>query len=120
MNFISTKVHGVQDYLIGIFLIISPWVLDFTVGGVAQWLPVFIGFLILALSVFTQYELGLIRLIRMKVHLTTDLIVGAVLAASPWIFQFADQVYWPHLIVGLLIAGVSIVSSSVPTISKPI
>ena len=40
----------------------------------------------------------------MAVHNVIDVVAGTVLAASPWIFGFADQsanVWVPHLIVGL-------------------
>jgi hypothetical protein len=44
----------------------------------------------------------------MKLHLGADLIIGAFLALSPWLFGFSDEgtnAWVPHLIVGLLIIG---------------
>jgi hypothetical protein len=35
MRFISTKTHGVLDYLMGLFLILSPWIFGFANGGAA-------------------------------------------------------------------------------------
>jgi hypothetical protein len=45
----------------------------------------------------------------MPVHLLLDLAGGAVLAASPWIFGFADRVFWPHVLFGLfsVVAGLT-------------
>jgi hypothetical protein len=40
----------------------------------------------------------------MSVHNLIDIVAGAVLAASPWIFGFADEganVWLPFLVVGL-------------------
>jgi hypothetical protein len=40
------------------------------------------------------------------VHLGVDVMGGTLLAASPWLFGFADRIWWPHLLIGLMeIAG---------------
>ncbi|MEJ7827105.1 MAG: SPW repeat protein [Segetibacter sp.] len=39
---------------------------------------------------------------------------GILLAASPWIFSFADTVYIPHLIFGLLEIGASLMTKTQP------
>ena len=60
-----------------------------------------LGMGILLYSFFTKYELGVLRVISMPVHLTLDLVTGALLAASPWLFGFSDRVFLPHLILGI-------------------
>ena|SRR5690554_2854722 len=102
MRFISTKTHGILDYLSGVLLIVAPWLFGFANGGAAQWVPIVIGVMILLMSAFTDYELGFVRNIPMTVHLTADVVVGALLALSPWLFGFSDVIIWPHLVVGLL------------------
>ena len=37
MRFISTRVHGILDYLMGPLLIASPWLFDFDNGGAETW-----------------------------------------------------------------------------------
>ena len=101
MRFIPTKVHGVLDYLTGALLIAAPYLLGFADGTAAQWVPMILGAGAILYSLFTNYETGLIKLLPMPVHLMLDLGSGILLAASPWLFGFADRVYWPHLIVGL-------------------
>ncbi|HEU0137487.1 MAG TPA: SPW repeat protein [Flavobacterium sp.] len=63
-------------------------------------------------SLMTAYELGAAKVISMPTHLTIDFISGAFLAASPWIFNFADEVYLPHLIVGILEIGASLMTKT--------
>jgi hypothetical protein len=43
MKAISTKVHGVLDYLVGIILIAAPWLLNFYRGGAESWVPILLG-----------------------------------------------------------------------------
>jgi hypothetical protein len=110
MRFISTKVHGVLDYLMGVLLIASPWIFDFARGGAETWVPVVLGAGAIVYSLFTDYEYSISRKLSMGTHLTLDLLSGIFLAASPWIFGFADYVYLPHLILGILEIGASLMT----------
>lgn len=114
MRFINTRMHGIMDYLMGIVLIIAPWLFGFANGGAAQWVPIVLGLGALVYSMITDYELGLLKIISMKVHLWIDLVAGIFLAASPWIFGFAQEVYLPHLILGILEIGASLMTQKYP------
>ena len=115
MRFIPTKVHGVLDYLVGILLIASPWLFDFDRGGMETWIPVILGIGALVYSIMTDYELGLIPKLSMRTHLTLDLVSGILLAISPWLFGFADYVYMPHLILGIVEIGASLMTKQEPS-----
>ena len=114
MRFVSTKIHGAIDYLTGLALILAPFVLGFDTGGAAMWVPIVIGAGILLQSLFTNYELGLFRKISMPAHLGVDVIAGALLAVSPWLFGFDEIVWLPHLIVGLFEVALGLVTHKVP------
>ena len=101
MKFISTKIHGVLDYLVGIFLIVSPWIFRLNPTEAEGIVFIVLGIMAFIYSIFTNYELGLIRIIPVKIHLMLDILSGIVLAASPWLFEFSDEVYIPHLVLGL-------------------
>lgn len=115
MRFISTRAHGVIDYLMGLLLIISPWIFGFADGGAAQWVPILLGVSALLYSIMTDYEMGLLKVISMPVHLVIDLLSGVFLAASPWLFGFADEVYLPHLILGIAEIGASLFTHKHPS-----
>lgn len=101
MYLLSTKAHGVLDYLFGALLLLSPLVFGFAEeGGAAVWVPVLLGVVTVVYSLLTDYELGAYRLIPMPVHLVIDLAAGVLLAASPWLFGFVDQVWAPHVVLG--------------------
>jgi hypothetical protein len=118
MRFIETKTHGYLDYLMGLLLIAAPWLFNFNRGGAETWVPLVLGAGALVYSVFTNYELGAVRKIPMSVHLTLDLLSGIFLAASPWIFNFNDRVYLPHLILGIAEIGAALFTKRQPKFSN--
>lgn len=114
MRFLPTRIHGILDYVVGVLLIVAPWLLDFDRGGAETWLPVVLGAGAILYSLFTDYELGVVRRIAMPAHLTLDAVSGVLLAISPWLFGFADFVLWPHVILGLFEIGAALVTHTVP------
>lgn len=97
---ISTKVHGILDYLMGIVLILLPFLFDFPEGA-ATVLPIVLGAGTIVYSLMTNYEYGLMKLIPMKTHLSIDLMAGLLLLLAPWLFGFAGEVLWPFVVLGL-------------------
>lgn len=54
-------------------------------------------------SLLTNYELGLVKMLPIPLHLALDAASGVLLASSPWLFGFASKGsrYWlPHALVG--------------------
>jgi SPW repeat len=119
MRIIPTRMHGMMDYVIGIVLIASPWIFGFNdESGTAKWTFIIIGAVILATSLMTNYELGMMRVIPMHMHLWADAIAGIVLALSPWIFGYSNDTgangWVPALIIGILELGTAGMSDPWP------
>jgi hypothetical protein len=114
MRFIPTRIHGILDYVMGLVLIVAPWVLGFADGGPKQWIPIIVGVLIIGQSLMTNYELGVIKALPMGTHLTLDIVTGIILAASPWLFGFADEIWWPHVVFGVLEIGAALMTQTTP------
>jgi hypothetical protein len=114
LRFISTRTHGVLDYVVGALLIVVPYLLGFADGTAAQWVPQLLGLVAIGGALLTDYELGVMRVIPMPVHLMIDIGSGVLLALSPWLFGFADRVLWPHLLVGIMEIGAGLTTRSVP------
>src|SRR5688500_17971330 len=110
MRFIPTRVHGILDYVVGVLLIFAPRILGFQNGGPEDRIPVILGIATLIYSLLTRYELGLIKVIPFRVHLTLDFLSGVFLAISPWMFVFSERVWVPHLLVGLFEIGAAMMS----------
>jgi hypothetical protein len=103
LRVIPTNVHGVIDYLAGGALYATPALLGLSdVPASARTLRFASGAAI-ASSMLTDYELGVVKVVPMPVHLTLDVASGALMAASPWLFGFArnGQRHWlPHALMG--------------------
>jgi hypothetical protein len=112
MRFIPTRIHGMLDYLIGALLIIAPWVLGFADGGAEQWVPIILGAGVILYSLITDYELAVVRILPVPIHLALDVIGGALLAVSPWLFGFSDNVWAPHVVVGVLEIGAGLMTKT--------
>ena len=105
MQIISRRTHGVLDYVVGVLLILAPRIFGFNTDGAEARIPVILGWATIAYSLLTNYELGVFKALPFRAHLALDLISGIFLAVSPWLFGFADRVWGPHLVVGLLEIG---------------
>lgn len=111
---INTRIHGYLDYMMGLLLIISPWIFDLPEGA-ASTLPIVLGAGTIIYSLMTDYELGLLKVLSMKAHLGIDLMAGILLVAAPWIFGFAEEVIWPFVILGVIEIGASLMTEKQPS-----
>src|SRR3954468_8637591 len=70
MKMIPKFYHGVLDYISGLLLLAAPNLLGFAeIGGVTAWLPRIVGVMILLQGLMTDYELGLMKVIPIAIHL---------------------------------------------------
>lgn len=78
---IPTRVHGVLDYLFGVLYIALPLLLNWPQPAAGILMALGAG--VLLYSIFTRYELGMIKVIPMSAHLAIDLLGGLLLLAAP-------------------------------------
>ena len=98
---IPTKIHGLLDYVVAIILIALPWILGIHGYNPQTYVPVTLGVLTIVYSLITRYECSAVQLISMRAHLFLDVINGLVLATSPWVFGFADELSTPYVVGGI-------------------
>lgn len=110
---LSTRVHGTIDIVIGLLLVLGPWLLDFAEsrGG---WTAMLVGIAILLNALVTDFEIGRLRRLEIPVHLWIDGLLGLLLATSPWLFEFDQTVWIPHVVAGVLLIVVALLSNTVP------
>jgi hypothetical protein len=112
---IPTKVHGVLDYVTGAVLLAAPELFRLKDVPASAAAPRAAGAAASVYSLLTDYELGAVRVIPMRVHLVLDALSGALLAASPWVLGYAraGRRYWaPHAAVGVAEIAAALVSRS--------
>lgn len=118
MKFISSKVHGILDYIVAAALFFAPVIFGFqAVGGAAVVVPMVLGIILLIYSLLTQYELGVFKLIDFQYHLAIDVLAAVFLAVSPFLFGFIDQAvnaWLPHILVGVVVVLVVMFSQPAP------
>jgi hypothetical protein len=112
MRFITTRVHGVLDYSLGLLVMVSPWLFGFA-GATGPWLHLLIGILIVGTAAMTDFELGMVRLIPMPVHLMLDVVIGLVAIASPWLVGL-EPYAGLHVVLGLGEIGIAAMTSTHP------
>lgn len=121
-QFIPTKVHGILDYIVAVALFFAPMIFGFSqVGGAAVIIPMVLGVGLFLYSLFTKYEWGLVKVLGMPYHLVFDVVASVFLAASPFLFGFANQplnVWLPHVIVGITVIIVVIFSKPQPAAAE--
>ncbi|MCE7054679.1 SPW repeat protein [Algoriphagus sp. AGSA1] len=110
MNLISPKIHAYLDYSIAAILIGIPWIFGFTMNGPEMWIPVIIGLITLTYSIFTRFKEEHFGIIPLRVHVISDVILGAFLASSPWIAGFTKTSAIPHLVMGVLICAIAVLT----------
>jgi hypothetical protein len=116
MRFLTTRVHGVLDYLVALLLIGGPLVHGW--HGPAAWVPMALGAATLVYSLCTDYELGVLRRLPMPVHLWLDALSGLLLIASPWLLGFDQDVWHPHVIVGVVELLVAFFTNTIPSYER--
>jgi hypothetical protein len=116
MKLISTKAHTIIGLLVGVVLIFAPALFNFTDNNAASMVAMFVGIFIVLNELITTSPLSPLKLIPMKAHIVVDVLTGVFLAASPWLFNFAnanEPSQWvPHLIVGIMTAGYALMTST--------
>ena len=113
IKLISTRTHGVLDYLSVGTLCALPRMLvwDRTVttlltGAAAG---------TLFYSALTRYELGVVKLLPMPAHLALDSASGAVLCAAPFVFLDEKPLVAAGLVgIGLFELGASLLTQTSP------
>lgn len=98
MKFVTKQIHAYLDYPVAIALIGLPFLLGLgSSNPLAFQLSVITGVAALILTILTDHQLGLIRLIPYRIHLIVDFLVGVVFVLAPFIFSFEGldaYYYW--------------------------
>src|SRR5215213_8012882 len=88
---IPLNAHAAIEPLIAIVLIASPWIFGVSDVDDARIIGIAAGVLMLAAGAMTRWRMSLVKLLSLETHFTTDLVLGAALILSPFVFGFSDE-----------------------------
>lgn len=118
-QFLNPTLHGMLDYLAAAALIVLPFLLGLgSEGPLAMWLSVAGGAGLIAYSLATDYNFGLVKLVSYDVHLLLDLSAAVAFIAAPFVFNFGPvaSIYYPVMAAGVIV--VVVFSARQPSATK--
>ncbi len=109
MRFITKKIHSYLDYPVAFALIILPFLLNLgSTNPMAFYLSVGVGFAALLLTILTNHQTGIVKVISYKVHLIVDFSVAILFLLAPFVFSFEGldaYFYWINGVAVLLVVS---------------
>lgn len=107
MRFVTRTIHAYLDYPVAISLMVLPFVLGLGAGNpLAKWLAVGTGATAFVLTLVTDHELGVVKVVPYWLHVAVDRLVGAVFIAAPFALGFTGldaAYYWANGATVLLV-----------------
>jgi hypothetical protein len=88
---VPLNTHAALEPLIALVIIAAPWIFGFSDAGDAKAVCIAVGVVMLIAGAMTDWRLSLVRVIPLRMHLMTDLLLGAVLIVSPFVLGFSDN-----------------------------
>jgi len=89
MKFVTRKIHAFLDYPVAVALMALPFLLGLGDSSpLAVPLSVGTGIAAFLLTLLTDHELGVFRVIPYKGHLAVDALVGIVFVIAPFLLAF--------------------------------
>lgn len=88
---IPLAVHAALEPLIAALFIAAPFLFGFSDEGAPTAVSIVIGVAVLLVGMSTRWRISLVKVVPVRVHLIIDLVVAALLIASPFLFGFSDE-----------------------------
>ena len=104
MKVINNKMHGVLDYVTVLCFFASPSI--FGLAGIPAYLSYALAVVHLLMTVLTNFEFGVAKIIPLKLHKYVEMVVGPVLLVISWVLGFSDDVKARSI---FMVAGVVII-----------
>lgn len=98
MKFVTQRMHAFLDYPVAVALMTLPFILGLGESNpLAIQLSVTTGIAAFVLTLLTDHELGVYRIISYRIHLIVDFLVAVVFITTPFLFSFSGidaYYYW--------------------------
>jgi len=88
---ISPNTHAMLEPFMAVLIIVAPWLFGFSDVDDAKAICIVVGAVMLVAGAMTDWRYSLAKLIPLRMHFMTDLLLAAVLILTPFIFGFSDE-----------------------------
>lgn len=82
MKILAPKLHGIIDYVSVAGLLLAPTI--FGLQGIAATVAYLLAGIHLVMTVLTDFPLGAVKLVPLKLHGLVEIVVGVSLLVLPW------------------------------------
>ena len=110
LRFVTKTIHAYLDYPVALSLLAMPFIIGIGVDNPwARWISPATGVAAFILTIFTDHQTGLVRVIPYWLHVAVDRFVGAVFLIVPFVFDFHGLdawYYWANAVAVLLVTTV--------------
>ena len=110
MRIVTRKIHSLLDYPVALSLLTLPFILGVgATNPAAKWLSVATGIAALVLTLLTDHETGMIRVLPFWLHVAVDRLVGVTFLAAPFVLGFDGldaAYYWANAAAVLIVTVV--------------
>ena len=107
MRFVTRKIHALLDYPVALSLVAMPFILGLgATNSAARWLSVATGLAAFMLTLLTDHETGIVRVVPYWLHVAVDRLVGITFLAAPIVLGFAGldaAYYWANAVAVLAV-----------------
>jgi hypothetical protein len=94
-RFVTKTIHAYFDYPVALSLLAMPFIIGIGVDNPwARWISPATGIAAFILTVFTNHQTGVIRVIPYWLHVAVDRLVGVVFLVVPFVFSFHGLDAW--------------------------
>jgi hypothetical protein len=101
--------------IIALVFILAPFVLNFDDAS-ARLLSVVLGVVVLVGGMTTRWRYSLVKLLPLRVHFMTDVLLGVVALLAPFVLGFSDET---EALVFFLVMGVGELAAAFGTAWEP-
>ena len=109
MRFVTRHIHAYLDYPVAVSLIVLPFLLSLgAVNPAAKWLAVATGIAAFVLTLLTDHELGVVKLLPYWFHVAVDRLVGVTFIAAPFVLGFGGLDAWYYWANGATVLIVTV------------
>ena len=123
MRFVTRTVHAYLDYPVAISLMVLPFVLGLGASNpLAKWLAVATGATAFVLTLLTDHELGVFKVVPYWLHVAVDRVVGVTFIAAPFVLGFTGldaAYYWVNGATVLLVTLLLNAPEPAQVLSRP-